>query len=66
MVEFVADFMRIKKFGMERGGLKMITWIKNAKMLTHKDTLEPIELLIKDTKIEAIGLELEKNRLNSR
>ena len=52
--------MRIKKFGMERGGLKMITWIKNAKILTHNDTLEPIELLIKDTKIEAIGLELEK------
>ncbi|CCO11157.2 dihydroorotase [Carnobacterium maltaromaticum] len=36
----------------------MYTWIKNVKMVNHRNELEAIELMIKDDKIEAIGTDL--------
>lgn len=36
----------------------MYTWIKNVKMVNHRNELEAIELMIKDDKIEAIGSDL--------
>ena len=36
----------------------MYTWIKNVKMVYHRNELEAIELMIKDDKIEAIGTDL--------
>lgn len=36
----------------------MYTWIKNVKMVNHRNELEVIELMIKDDKIEAIGTDL--------
>lgn len=36
----------------------MYTWIKNVKMVNHRNELEASELMIKDDKIEAIGTDL--------
>ena len=36
----------------------MYTWIKNVKMVNHRNELEAIELMIKNDKIEAIGTDL--------